>query len=66
MPLLSVIVPVFNVEKFLNRCLNSLISQSLHDIEIILVDDESTDNCPQLCDEWALRDYRTLIPQTII
>ena len=42
----SIIVPVYNVEKYLDRCLTSLINQTLKDIEIILVDDESPDNCP--------------------
>lgn len=54
----SVIVPCWGVERYLDRCVNSLVSQTLKDIEIILVDDESPDNCPQLCDEWALRDSR--------
>jgi glycosyltransferase involved in cell wall biosynthesis len=48
----SVIVPVYNVEKFLPRCLNSLLGQTLKDIEIILVNDGSTDNSPVLCDEY--------------
>ena len=50
---ISVIVPVYNVEKYLNRCVESLINQSMHDIEIILVDDGSTDNCPTMCDNFA-------------
>ncbi|MGM9776959.1 MAG: glycosyltransferase [Prevotella sp.] len=52
-PKVSVIVPVYNVEKYLNRCINSLLGQTLKDIEIILVDDESPDNCPQICDNYA-------------
>lgn len=57
-PLISIIIPVYNVEKYLNRCMESVINQSLKNIEIILVDDGSPDNCPQLCDEWAAKDSR--------
>ncbi len=49
----SVIVPVYNVEKYFSHCMDSLLNQTLKDIEIILVDDESPDNCPALCDEYA-------------
>ena len=49
----SVIVPVYNVEKYLDRCIESLIKQTYKDLEIILVDDGSPDNCGHLCDEWA-------------
>ncbi len=44
--LFSIIVPIYNVEEYLERCVNSLINQTFNDIEIILVDDESPDNCP--------------------
>lgn len=54
----SIIVPVFCVEKYLDRCLESLVSQTLKDIEIILVDDGSPDNCPKMCDDWARKDSR--------
>ena len=57
-PKISIIIPVYNVEKYLDRCIDSIINQSLKDIEIILVDDGSPDNCPQLCDEWAKKDSR--------
>lgn len=57
-PVISIIIPVYNVEKYLNRCMESVINQSLKNIEIILVDDGSPDNCPQLCDEWAAKDSR--------
>ena len=57
-PLISIVVPIYNVEKYLERCLNSLIQQTLKSIEIILVDDESPDNCPQLCDKYAEWDSR--------
>ena len=54
----SVVVPVYNVEKYLDRCINSIINQTYHNLEIILVDDGSPDNCPQMCDEWAQKDER--------
>lgn len=54
----SIIVPIYNVEKFLDRCIRSLLSQTLKDIEIILVDDESPDKCPEICDEYARNDSR--------
>ena len=49
---ISVIVPVYKVEKYLNRCVNSLVNQTLKNIEIILVNDGSPDNCPLICNEW--------------
>lgn len=58
MPFVSIVVPVYKVEKYLERCIKSLISQTLSDIEIILVDDGSPDCCPALCDVWASRDNR--------
>lgn len=57
-PKVSIIVPVYNVEKYLDRCINSLVNQTLKDIEIILVDDGSPDSCPELCDEYAEKDNR--------
>lgn len=54
----SVIVPVYNVEKYLNRCVDSIVKQTLKDIEIILVDDGSKDMSGKLCDEWEKRDKR--------
>ncbi len=57
-PLVSVIVPVYNVEPYLRRCINSLVYQSLNNIEIILIDDGSTDGCGKICDEYAAADAR--------
>lgn len=58
MPLVSVIVPVYKVEKYLPECLDSLLGQSLKDIEIICVDDGSPDNCGKILDEYAGKDPR--------
>jgi glycosyltransferase involved in cell wall biosynthesis len=52
-PLISVIVPVYNVEKYLNECVDSILAQTYENLEIILVDDGSPDRCPLMCDEYA-------------
>ena len=57
----SVVVPVYGVEQYLEKCVDSLINQSMEDIEIILVDDGSPDCCPQMCDELASRDSRIVV-----
>lgn len=54
----SIIVPVYKVEKYLDRCVESLVNQSYKNIEIVLVDDGSPDRCPEICDEWGKRDNR--------
>lgn len=54
-PLISVVVPVYNVEKYLNRCIESILNQTFKQIEIILVDDGSSDNSPVICDEYCDR-----------
>ena len=56
--MISVIVPVYNVEAYLNRCVESIVGQTYRDLEIILVDDGSRDGSPQMCDEWAKKDGR--------
>ena len=62
---LTIIIPVYRVEATLNRCVESVTSQSFSDFEVILVDDGSPDKCPQLCDEWARKDPRiTVIHQS--
>jgi glycosyltransferase involved in cell wall biosynthesis len=61
MPKVSIIVPIYNVEKYLPRCMDSLLNQTLEDIEIILVDDESPDGCPALCDTYSQQDSRIKI-----
>ncbi|MCL1946745.1 MAG: glycosyltransferase [Chitinivibrionia bacterium] len=55
---ISVIIPVYNVERYLERCINSILSQTFTDFECILVDDGSPDSCPAICDEYAERDKR--------
>lgn len=55
---ISVIIPCYNVEKYLDRCLNTIVNQTLQNIEIILVDDGSQDKVPELCDRWAKEDTR--------
>ncbi len=58
MDLISVIVPVYNVEKYLDRCVESIVNQTYKKLEIILIDDGSPDNCPKMCDDWAKKDSR--------
>lgn len=60
-PLVSVIIPVYNVEKYLDKCVQSVVDQTYKDLEIILVDDGSPDNSPQLCDDWAEKDDRIVV-----
>lgn len=55
---ISVIVPIYKAENTLNRCVESIVNQTYKNLEIILVDDGSPDNCPQMCDEWGTRDQR--------
>ena len=56
--IISVIVPVYKVEKYLNRCVKSIVNQTHKNLEIILVDDGSPDKCPNMCEEWSKRDCR--------
>ena len=56
--LVTVVVPVYKVEQYLDACLESIVSQTYHNLEIIVVDDGSPDSCPKLCDQWAYRDSR--------
>lgn len=59
--LVSVIIPVYNVESFLDDCVNSVVSQSYTNLEIILVDDRSPDNCPIMCNMWSKKDHRITV-----
>lgn len=58
MPLVSVIVPVYGVEQYLPKCIDSILAQTFPDFELILVDDGSPDGCPAICDEYAAKDSR--------
>ena len=58
MPAISVIIPVYRVERYLDACVSSVLAQTFGDFEIILVDDGSPDGCPALCDAWARKDPR--------
>lgn len=60
-PLISVIVPVFNVASFLEECISSIINQTIYDLQIILIDDGSTDNSGSICDQFAKYDKRILV-----
>jgi len=59
--LVSIIVPIYKVEPYLRRCLDSIVNQTYTNLEIILVDDGSPDGCPQICDEYAARDKRITV-----
>ena len=61
MTLISIIIPVYKVEKYLHNCVDSVINQSYTDWEMILVDDGSPDNCPVICDEYARKDKRVKV-----
>ena len=61
MPKVSVVIPVYKVEKYLPACLDSVLSQSLQDIEVICIDDASPDRCPEMLDEYAGRDARVRV-----
>ena len=58
MAFVSLIIPIYKVEKYLRQCIDSVIRQNIDDIEIILVDDGSPDDCPKICDEYAEKDKR--------
>ena len=55
---ISIIIPVYKVEKYLDSCVESVVNQTYENLEIILVDDGSPDNCPKMCDDWAKKDKR--------
>lgn len=57
-PKVSIIVPIYNVEKYLNECLDSILAQTLKEIEVITIDDGSPDNCGKIIDEYAKKDHR--------
>ena len=57
----TVIIPVYKAEKYIERCIESITAQTYGNLEIILIDDDSPDNCPQICDDWAKRDSRVKV-----
>ena len=61
MALVSIIIPVYNVERYLDRCVSSVANQTYQDLQIILVDDGSTDSSPEICDAWAKKDNRVVV-----
>ncbi len=58
---ISIIIPIYNVEKYLSKCIDSLLNQTYKNIEIILVDDDSPDSCPEICDKYAKQDKRIVV-----
>lgn len=60
-PKISIIVPVYKVEKYIHKCIDSILNQTFKDFEIILVDDGSPDNCGKICDEYAQKDDRVVV-----
>lgn len=56
---ISVIIPVYKVENYIDRCIESIVNQTHKNLEIIIVDDGSPDRCPEICDRWAERDNRS-------
>ena len=61
MELITVIIPIYNVEKYLDRCIRSVVNQTYNNLEIILVDDGSTDKSPEICDLWVQKDDRVKV-----
>ena len=60
-PKISVIVPVYNVEKYLHRCIDSILAQTFTDFEVLLIDDGSKDKSGEICDEYAKKDIRVKV-----
>ena len=59
--MVSIIVPIYGVERYLDQCIESIVAQTYFNLEILLIDDGSPDQCPQMADEWALRDKRITV-----
>ena len=56
--LISIVLPIYNVEKYIEKCMDSVLNQTYKNIEVILVDDGSPDRCPKICEEYAKKDNR--------
>jgi len=61
LPIVSIVVPIYKVEKYLHRCIDSILEQTYSNLEIILVNDGSPDNCGQIIDEYAKKDTRVIV-----
>ena len=61
MPKVSIVIPVYNMQTYLDRCMKSVLGQTLEDIEIVLVDDGSSDDSPKMCDAYAKEDDRVKV-----
>lgn len=61
MPLISVVIPIYNVERYLEKCIDSVVNQTYRNLQIILVDDGSPDNCGNICDEYKKKDDRIIV-----
>ena len=61
MPRLSIIVPIYNVEKYLPRCIESILNQTFREFELILINDGSTDNCKEICEKYKKIDSRIIV-----
>lgn len=59
--LVTVVLPIYNVEKYLDRCIESVVGQTYRNIEVLLIDDGSTDSCPKICDSWCEKDNRVKV-----
>ena len=60
-PLVSVILPIYNVEKYLDRCITSVVNQTYKNLEIILIDDGAKDSSPEICEKWTQKDERIVV-----
>ena len=60
-PIISIIVPIYNVEEYLPKCIDSILNQTYKELEVILVDDGSPDSCGKICDRYAKKDERVKV-----
>ena len=57
-PLISIILPIYNIEAYLDRCMDAVLNQTYDNLEVLMIDDGSPDSCPAMCDAYALKDPR--------